>query len=376
MKRVTVTILTAGVLLACSALAVTPISRPSNEITGPSGSKVTINLDGSITISSASGTPIAVYGSTARFDTGPIDLGAIAAPSVSGASDFRIYWDGANLKYSANGGAFANWSLAADVSLSAANAFTNLQSITRSNAQTQTNTITGLGIATLPGLQLTNTTPAAAGAQQYSPSIRLTGQGWKTTATAASQAVEFRAYVVPVQGSANPSAYLSFDYSINGGAFTNAFSLFSSGNMAVGSTSDPNSAAAGIIRANSEIQAGNGMRTENFFGWRTLGTIYGIADGVWRLTDNAGTSFGRLQFGGTTSSYPALKRSGATMETRLADDSGFAAAQSLYIRFGSGSPEGAVTAPVGATYNRTDGGAGTSFYVKESGTGNTGWVAK
>lgn len=44
--------------------------------------------------------------------------------------------------------------------------------------------------------------------------------------------------------------------------------------------------------------------------------------------------------------------------------------------FGSGTPEGVVTAPVGSTFRRTDGGAGTSFYVKESGTGNTGWVGK
>lgn len=44
--------------------------------------------------------------------------------------------------------------------------------------------------------------------------------------------------------------------------------------------------------------------------------------------------------------------------------------------FGSGTPEGAVTAPVGSTFRRTDGGAGTSFYVKESGAGNTGWVGK
>lgn len=43
---------------------------------------------------------------------------------------------------------------------------------------------------------------------------------------------------------------------------------------------------------------------------------------------------------------------------------------------GSGSPEGAVTAPVGSLFTRTDGGAGTTLYVKESGTGNTGWVAK
>lgn len=43
---------------------------------------------------------------------------------------------------------------------------------------------------------------------------------------------------------------------------------------------------------------------------------------------------------------------------------------------GTGSPEGVVTARVGSFFSRTDGGAGTSFYVKESGTGNTGWVAK
>lgn len=43
---------------------------------------------------------------------------------------------------------------------------------------------------------------------------------------------------------------------------------------------------------------------------------------------------------------------------------------------GAGTPEGAVTAPVGSIFSRTDGGAATSMYVKETGTGNTGWVAK
>lgn len=43
---------------------------------------------------------------------------------------------------------------------------------------------------------------------------------------------------------------------------------------------------------------------------------------------------------------------------------------------GTGAPNGVVTAPIGAIYHRLDGGAGTSIYVKESGTGNTGWVAK
>jgi hypothetical protein len=48
----------------------------------------------------------------------------------------------------------------------------------------------------------------------------------------------------------------------------------------------------------------------------------------------------------------------------------------LNISTGAGSPEAAVTAAVGSMYTRTDGGAGTTLYVKESGTGNTGWVAK
>jgi len=48
----------------------------------------------------------------------------------------------------------------------------------------------------------------------------------------------------------------------------------------------------------------------------------------------------------------------------------------VLFRSGSGTPEAFVTAPVGSIYTRTDGGASTTLYVKESGTGNTGWVAK
>jgi hypothetical protein len=43
---------------------------------------------------------------------------------------------------------------------------------------------------------------------------------------------------------------------------------------------------------------------------------------------------------------------------------------------GAGTPEAAVTAGIGTLYLRTNGGAATTLYVKESGTGNTGWVGK
>jgi hypothetical protein len=43
---------------------------------------------------------------------------------------------------------------------------------------------------------------------------------------------------------------------------------------------------------------------------------------------------------------------------------------------GTGSPEGVLTAGIGALYVNLTGGTSTTLYVKTSGTGNTGWTAK
>jgi len=51
-------------------------------------------------------------------------------------------------------------------------------------------------------------------------------------------------------------------------------------------------------------------------------------------------------------------------------------AETRRIFSGVGSPEGAVAAGVGSIYMRTDGGASSTIYVKESGDGATGWTAK
>ncbi|MEO0733927.1 MAG: hypothetical protein AAFZ52_13905, partial [Bacteroidota bacterium] len=59
----------------------------------------------------------------------------------------------------------------------------------------------------------------------------------------------------------------------------------------------------------------------------------------------------------------------------LATDAEVATIQSLLLS-GAGSPEGSVTADPGTLYLNTSGGAGQTLWVKESGTGNTGWVAK
>ena len=87
----------------------------------------------------------------------------------------------------------------------------------------------GVTQSTTRGLILENSTAAAAGAQQYSPAIRWRGFGWKTDATASSQAVDFRSFVVPVQGAAAPTGSLRFEAAINAGSYSEVFSIDSLG---------------------------------------------------------------------------------------------------------------------------------------------------
>lgn len=73
--------------------------------------------------------------------------------------------------------------------------------------------------------------------------------------------------------------------------------------------------------------------------------------------------------------FRAMK-DGVLTEAFRADADGLYLPGGVGLLTGAGSPEGAVSAPVGSMYTRTDGGAGSTLYVKESGTGNTGWAAK
>jgi hypothetical protein len=79
------------------------------------------------------------------------------------------------------------------------------------------------------------------------------------------------------------------------------------------------------IFAGTEIAAGSHITNAaaGFYRWGSLSRMYAPSDGVIELTNNAANDFSRLQFGGTTSSFPALKRNGANLEVKLADDSAF-----------------------------------------------------
>lgn len=113
------------------------------------------------------------------------------------------------------------------------------------------------------------------------------------------------------------------------------------------------------------------------------GSLSAQSDGVFTLMNNAGTDFSYLQFGGTTASFPALKRSGTDLQARLADDSGFTnfLAQTVSLTAGQGSlksgstvlisaqapssPTSCGTSPALTTHN------GASVWVVTGGTGGT-----
>lgn len=130
-------------------------------------------------------------------------------------------------------------------------------------------TLLSNAIATTPsntkGLYLQNTTVAATGAQQESPSVVFEGQGWKTTATAASQAVALRENVLPVQGAANPTFQFRWDGSVNASAYTNLMILDSSGNL-----STTGSFVSGTsIQSSTTVVAGSAIAAgaASFYSW-------------------------------------------------------------------------------------------------------------
>lgn len=83
----------------------------------------------------------------------------------------------------------------------------------------------------------------------------------------------------------------------------------------------------GVTISPGTLTAPNSVIIPNDSSGIVLGTsgnrsnIIGGGDGIIRLYNEAATGFNRIQFGGTTNSFPSLKRSGSGLVSRLADDS-------------------------------------------------------
>jgi hypothetical protein len=143
-------------------------------------------------------------------------------------------------------------------------------------------TLQTLGTVSTDGLVLQNTTAAAAGAQQYSPRLHFQGQGWKTTATAASQAVDFIAEVQPVQGSTAPTGNLVLSSNIGTAGYNPLMTVTSAGNVGIGFTfpfsptrTTPIPTAAKAAKETSGRRSKRNQKPDSYNGTHPAASVFG-----------------------------------------------------------------------------------------------------
>ena len=171
-------------------------------------------------------------------------------------------------------------------------------------ALTLTANVPAVGVSTtVDGVISENLTPAAAGAQQFSPRVILTGQGWGTT-LGTSQTVSAYLQCEVVQSTV-PVAQFRIHTVKGDGTDVIAVTVTASTVSVAGALN----ATAGSVTAAST----------GAFILNTRSQVKSSADGLIELENNAGTDFTRLNFGGTTSSFPALTRATTTLVLGLAD---------------------------------------------------------
>jgi hypothetical protein len=161
---------------------------------------------------------ISVLPTTAATSTTTGALQVAGGAGIAGAlyNGGNVSLGGGQLDYNLTTAGF--WTFASSVTINAALSATVL---------TLTKGAVGGGApaASGDGLILQNLTPAASGLQQNSPNIHLAGQGWKTSGGGASQPVDWLITNQPTQGTAAPSATLTFSSQINGGGYATNFTL-------------------------------------------------------------------------------------------------------------------------------------------------------
>lgn len=157
----------------------------------------------------------------------------------------------------------------------------------------------------------TNITSAAAGALS-APVVSLTGLPVNAGGTGTTTVP----FIYANNGAAAPTTW-----STNGTFFGINAPLGFTGNCldfhVNGGVSIFKATCAGSLSTNGAISTAG---TTAFF-WSSRSQMFSPIDSVIEFTNIAATSFTRLDFGGTTSSFPALQFNGTTIQSELADGS-------------------------------------------------------
>lgn len=198
-----------------------------------------------------------------------------------------------------------------------------------SGAVAQTVTFQGNTGATTTGpLALIRGAGGGSGAGSIGGELRFSG-GLSSVAAGTGGAITF--YTAPSGAGATAALALTID--------STKLATFAAGIA---------NAAGATLNNSGDIFAVNGRS----LGWTSANSRFkSPSDGVIVLFNSSENDFSRLQFGGTTSSFPALKRSTTTLQVRLADDSNYAgfAASAYSVGATAGASCGPITAVTSLT---------------------------
>jgi hypothetical protein len=176
----------------------------------------------------------------------------------------------------------------------------------------------------------------------------------------------------------------------SGGGYTEKLTILSGGKIGIGED-DPDSqlhivGSGDILKLETTTDRDDGLNYIVFgdptgekasIGYKGTSDIFGIRndmDSRMNFTNNGTVAISIADDGKV-----GINTQGPTKDLDVNGDiiaDAFHTAATVFFSSGSGSPEGVLTAGIGSLYTNTAGGSGTTLYVKESGGGNTGWVAK
>jgi hypothetical protein len=219
-------------------------------------------------------------------------------------------------------------------------------------------TQSGLINVSTDGVILANETAATAGVPlQRSPRLRLRAHVWGVSDNSSDWAIES----IPVSV-ATPRGLLSFTHSLAGGGYAAGLTIDTGVGLAIAG-----GIKIGVVTAINTVDVGNtGLYV---FGARSV--FASSADGLVTLSNAAKTDFSRLLFGGTTASFPAIKRNAAALNFRVGDDTADAAITAAAATFSgkvsvtSANATGTTTA-AGTAHNENALTAGTGVYLASS----------
>jgi hypothetical protein len=241
----------------------------------------------------------------------------------------------------------------ASINLNHTNVFTAMQSVNLANLATGTTT----------GFLISNITAATSGTTvQVSPSLTFSGNGWNTTSTATNTA-NFIAFDQPTTGATVGGQFI-IQSSINGGAFSNIFTLTSGGSLTL----------AGNVASTGTFSNDAGSINGNFL--TAAAATAGSTTSNPVLFGGASTVFYRTVFNGigstaltTGASYSNVNVASAPITTFTSGTHALLA--NLVVNpIGTVTSGGAAVATTASLYVQNAGSGGTNNYAIDSANGN------